>query len=409
MYLHYVRVLSCIHYHYEQTYHICMLIHVHVHVCVTYTCYMSIMVMYSYLLTQLHNTISPSQHLPPQVEPSCVNEPAPGTRSLPHESGLPLSTAHYTASTTPLLVSSHPSLPRQAVTHEETPAASFYQNGIQLPSFLSPFFPAPTSLSTPLSDPAPGLSLASISPSEFDGSPPPVSNALQLSSLPPPPSNSFPFQPTHSLSLRHPLLPYPLSTHQSVPPSTLPYSWKTPQPTPRITVGGPQTKYTTSFVHSPYTASIPVSAPTSLPSSNIHVHVSSQMAPTTIPVSLPNLSLNTASLPFSETSGHVITTPSSSSLDIEASLARMSSLARSVLEELAQDRGQLLKACEPGRSYHTPQPLDPSAESSLPPMNSASTLTSVTSLELEGNELQASSESTMADSSVLDDDKSSKH
>ena len=36
-----------------------------------------------------------------------------------------------------------------------------------------------------------------------------------------------------------------------------------------------------------------------------------------------------------------------SAVDIETSLARMSSLAKSVLEELAQDRGQLLRRPEP--------------------------------------------------------------
>ena len=353
-----------------------------------------------YLLTQLYNTT-----IPPQVNPSCVNEPAPGPRLLPHESGL-LSGAHCTLSTTPfslLAVSSHQPVPRQVVTHEN-PATSFYQTGVQLPSFLSPFFPAPTSLSTPLSEPAPGLSLAAISPSEFSASPPPISNALQVSSPQPLPSNSFPFQSTHS---QPPLPPRSISTYQSVPPSTLPYSWKTPQRTSGLTAGGVQAVHTAPFVHTPYTASIPVSsAPTSLPPSNL----SSQVPPTTLAVSLPNLSLNTASLPFSETSVNETTTSSSSSLDIEASLARMSSLARSVLEELAQDRGQLLKVCEPGRSYLTPKPLHTSAESSpLPPMSSASILTSVTSLESEGNELQSSSESTVVESSVLENDQSSKH
>ena len=359
-----------------------------------------------YLLIQLYNTSIPSPHLPPQVDPSCVYEPAPEPRSLPHESGL-LSGAHYTSSTAPLslpAVSIHQPIPRQVVTHEKNPATSFYQSGIQLPSFLSPFFPAPTSLSTPLSEPALGLSLASISPSEFGTSPPPISNALQVTSPQHLPPNSFPFQSTHSQSFKPPLPSRSLSTHQSAPPSTLPYSWKTPQRTSAITVGGVQAVHTTPFVHSPYTASITVSsAPTSSPSF-------SPVPPTTVAVSLPNLSLITSSLPFSETSVHETTISSSSSLDIEASLARMSSLARSVLEELAQDRGQLLKVCESRRSYLTPQPLHTSAESSpLPPMSSASTLTSVTSLESERNELQASSESTVAESSVLENDQSSKH
>ena len=127
---------------------------------------------------------------------------------------------------------------------------------------------------------------------------------------------------------------------------------------------------------------------TSTPPLSSNVLVGSHQ-PSTATVPLPNLSLTTTSLPITETSVLSEVSPSSSSsLDIEASLARMSSLARSVLEELAQDRGQLLKVSEPGQSYLNPRPLHSYVHAShLPTISSGSSVTSVTSLDSVGSEL----------------------
>ena len=132
------------------------------------------------------------------------------------------------------------------------------------------------------------------------------------------------------------------------------------------------------------------------------VLVPPQQAVTTA-VSLPDLSLTTMSLPVSETSTlrEMSACNSSSSLDIEASLVRMSCLARSVLEELAQDRGHLLRV--PGPVHPHPLPTPPSTsvyKPHLPPVASATSMTSVTSLDSAASStLQTSGESLALDSS----------
>ena len=118
------------------------------------------------------------------------------------------------------------------------------------------------------------------------------------------------------------------------------------------------------------------------------------------PMTLPDLSLSVSSLPAPEVksrSPEVSPSQSDSSLDIEASLARMSSLARSVLQELAQDRGHLLSSVSqpPPHSYSTGLPL-PQLPHSVPAVDSVGSMTTVTSLD---SELTPSVDSTAAQDS----------
>lgn len=141
------------------------------------------------------------------------------------------------------------------------------------------------------------------------------------------------------------------------------------------------------------------SAPTIPLSSS--VCVPSQQTVTTS-VSLSDLSLTTTSLPVSETSTlrEISASGSSSSLDIEASLARMSCLARSVLEELAHDRGHLLRVSEP--LHPPPNSIPPSMsvhKPYIPAVASSTSMTSVTSLDSAASTLQTSGESVTLDSS----------
>ena len=130
----------------------------------------------------------------------------------------------------------------------------------------------------------------------------------------------------------------------------------------------------------------PRTNPTSLATVTLRKPATTVPAP---PMTQPDLSLSLSSLPAPEgTSRRSEVSPSQSSessLDIEASLARMSSLARSVLQELAQDRGHLLSnSSQSPHSYSTPFPPPPGQKRYLSAVESVgSSMTTVTSLDSE--------------------------
>ena len=266
---------------------------------------------------------------------------------------------------------------QQQVTHESSTPATGH------PHYYSPI-PAPH-FTTPLSRP-PIRSGLSLTPSEIGISPPPVSVALQIPSIPlipSPPTHIIPPNSLHLLSSRtisddRPPLPSILSQPSNMPLS-LPYSWEVPAPpvivstANRNSTSSIQTNSVTSTLLSHSVSSV---FTTPISSTTLAVTHSQQAVKTSVP--LPDLSLTTMSIPVSTPRDVISPSQSESSLDIEASLARMSTLARSVLQELAEDRGQLLKVSQPLSCSHTPnsKPFHTILPSTIP---QTSTMTTVTS------------------------------
>ena len=284
--------------------------------------------------------------------------------SYPAFGTLPLSSLHSTSPSAPFVTPvahNHQSVPTpnaKISTHESTRLHPLHHASSEttLPAFHSPF----SALATPVSGPTVGLPPPVLSPSELGVSPPPLSIALQVPSLP--------FRPPVPPSLT----------------SSLPYSWNAPsQSTINATYAGIPTL--TPFALSVSSASVPIAVISSTPlsSSNMSVSTNQSLQPEIPALVPPNLSLTAMSPSGSETTLCEGSPSSDSSVDIEASLARMSSLARSVLEELAQDRGQLLKAPVPSQTNQNPnKPFNPSsgymhAHASHPPLRTASIMTSL--------------------------------
>ena len=290
---------------------------------------------------------------------------------------------------------------------DSTPANLPYDPSGRLmkPSVHLPFTPLSATPALSVAGVSQGLSVMSISESDVGASPVPLSLPSQLPPRPPTtlPSAPLPFQtvplPKPFALHRHSHNPSPLTSSQ--PPSaplSLPYSWEAPVPTCTTLGVGGSTMYTaTSTQHSGTSAAL------------VHPTSSTYAAPkeveTTAPdrrtafqsMAAPDLSLSPANSALDTSRPHDISpSQSDSSLDIEASLARMSSLARSVLQELAQDRGHLMRATQPPHPSvpaHTPQVAVGDTESTR------SSMTTVTSLDSAVSEVTPSVESmTLQDS-----------
>ena len=295
-------------------------------------------------------------------------------------SPLPLSPASQTPPT---------SLPAPNVSDSflsQVPSFSVPPSGVGVPLSLASQFPSinlppsnvndsPVSLVSQAAIYVPRSSVSGCAlPISLPSQPPPAyqppctlpfqSMPLQKSSLP---SHRPPSNPAFSVQLP------PSSSHLPLPPLSLPYSWEAPVATsPSVSRG--------ATVHTlPSGSPAPRTNPTSLATVTLRKPATTVPAP---PMTQPDLSLSLSSLPGPESTGRrseVSPSQSSeSSLDIEASLARMSSLARSVLQELAQDRGHLLSnASQP---YSTPPP---GQKHYLSAVESVGSMTTVTSLDSE--------------------------
>lgn len=221
-------------------------------------------------------------------------------------------------------------------------------------NWLSSFpLPLRNNFSTPTaSTSAVELSPPVMSPSELSLSPPPLSVALHVPSLP--------FQPPVS------------ATSKEGGTSSLPYYWKAPS----------------EMLSSTYSTctSVPPSTTTGshygIASHSFLPPTSSGVPWTAAALAPPNLSVSLD--PGSDAGEKDSVT--SSTLDIEASLARMSSLARSVLEELAQDRGQLLQTLEPTPSKQYPDPSN--VHSSLPSLSASNSTPSIAMFDSVSSTLQ---------------------
>ena len=266
----------------------------------------------------------------------------------------------------------------------QVPSFSIHPSGVGVPLSLAPQFHLPPSNVN--DSPVSLVSEAAVyvPRSSVSG----CALPLSLPSQPPPayqPPRTLPFQPM-------PLQQSSLSSHRPpsnpavsvqlppLPPLSLPYSWEAPVATlPSLSRG--------TAVHTlPSGSPDPRTNPTSLATVTLRKPATTVPAP---PMTQPDLSLSLSSLPAPEgTSRRSEVSPSQSSessLDIEASLARMSSLARSVLQELAQDRGHLLSnSSQSPHSYSTPFPPPPGQKRYLSAVESVgSSMTTVTSLDSE--------------------------
>ena len=277
------------------------------------------------------------------------------------------------------------------LTHGSTPAYPFCNStGAKDEKQPAAHFDAATSLST-IPRSVGGLSLATISPSECGVSPPPLSVALQVPSLAHLQPHSLSFQTPSPLLAPNllpptaPLTSFPANMQPTKPPLSLPYAWLTPQTPASVTL--PVDRSSSAMYHTPVQSS--VSSDTFSFISSIFTAPSQPELTPASAMSLPNLSLTNMSLPAPDSSTLREDLPpisSNNSLDIEASLARMSSLARSVLKELAEDRGQLLRVTEPVSTPRLPVPTPSHSSSvhpsSLPVRSSvSSSMTSVSSLD----------------------------
>ena len=316
----------------------------------------------------------------------------------PLSSTLPLTPSYIIPSSTPSI---HPLTPSAMLTsipplltHESTPAYPFCNStGAKDEKQPTVYFDAATSLST-IPRSVGGLSLATISPSECGVSPPPLSVALQVPSLAHLQPHSLSFQTPSPLLAPNllpptaPLTSFPANMQPTKPPLSLPYAWLTPQTPAPVTL--PVDCSSSAMYHTPVQSSISSDTFSSAQlSSSISTAPSQPELTPASAVSLPNLSLTNMSLPAPDSSTLREDLPpisSNNSLDIEASLARMSSLARSVLKELAEDRGQLLRVTEPVSTPRLPVPTPSHSSSvhpsSLPVRSSvSSSMTSVSSLD----------------------------
>ena len=287
----------------------------------------------------------------------------------------------------PLAIYNHPHSWPLAATQPDTepsPAHLPYQTPSTVapeqlkPSLVTPFSVTP---SLSVSGKSQGLSIMSMSPSDVGVPSLPTSVALQLPSQPPAQPFGLAFQQV-PLSPHSPT-PNPalsLLASKNQPPVaslSLPYSWEAPVNTSaspsvgKITMDTiPSTKYSSASA----TPTNPPSSAYALPKETLPESQKGMFVPS---VTLPDLSFSPASPPVPDTSSEprdASPSQSGSSVDIEASLARMSSLARSVLQELAQERGHIQSTTHPSLPpVHTPS--TPVVESKR------SSMTAVTSLD----------------------------
>ena len=274
-----------------------------------------------------------SMQISPLTHPVYSTPPLPPVNFSSTQTNPGLLASTYSHRHVPLVVNT-----TQAATHD----SSAHPPPIVRDSWLSSLpLPLRNNFSTPAaSASAVELSPPVVSPSELSLSPPPLSVALHVPSLP--------FQP-----------PVPATSKEGL--ASVPYCWKAPSEMLSST-----DSTCTSIPSSTTTAAHYSNASPSLlpPTSNGAPWTTATLAP-------PNLSvsLDPGSDPGEKDS------VTSSTLDIEASLARMSSLARSVLEELAQDRGQLLQKLEPVPSNQYPNPSG--IHSSLPSLSTSNSTPSI--------------------------------
>ena len=288
---------------------------------------------------------------------------------------------------------------------DSTPANLPYDPSGRLmkPSFHLPFTPLFATPALSVAGVSQGLSVMSMSESDVGASPVPLSLPSQL---PPRPPTTLPSAP---LLFQTVPLPKPFALHHhshnpspltsSKPPSaplSLPYSWEAPVPTCTTLGVGGSTMYTATSTQHSVTSANPIHPTPSYAAPKVVETTAPDRRTAFQSMAAPDLSLSPANSALDTSRPHNISpSQSDSSLDIEASLARMSSLARSVLQELAQDRGHLMRATQPPHPSvpaHTPQvAVGDTTESTR------SSMTTVTSLD------SAVSEVTRVESMTLQD------